>query len=88
MVELELALQLARQEAYLDGEYELDEEEGFHCEECGWCSLTAPMNDRASDGIDTALVECGNCGEPDPTSHVTTDWNRVEEKLPDEYLDQ
>jgi hypothetical protein len=84
--EHKLDLQLARQEAYRDGEYELDEDEGFNCDQCGWRALSAPANDGWADA-DVPLTKCGRCGEPDPSTCTPINWDRVEEKLPDEYID-
>lgn len=48
-----------RLEAYRRGEYELDDNEGFYCPECGWRGLIAPM---AEDWSAKNAVECAECG--------------------------
>lgn len=77
-----LKLQTARLSAYRDGIYELDEWEGFTCTECGNQELTA----SASDGDDLLETVCSKCGSETVTSDSETDWSKVEEKLPEEYL--
>lgn len=83
-VEAQIALQMARQNAYTDGVYELDDWEGFHCTECGWRGLSAPMNDDWGIGEDDDLTvtQCPECSEPGPsTSDERTNWFKVLEKL-------
>lgn len=61
--------QMNRIEAFEDGEYELDDEEGFECESCGWRGLSAPMADEKHRDIENnLLLECPECGEPNPSS--------------------
>lgn len=76
-----LHLQQARHAAYKDGVYELDEWEGFTCTECGDRLLTATVN--LEDGLESFCRSCGGAVE---TSGEDTDWDAVEEKLPEEYL--
>lgn len=59
--------QLDRIEAYEEGEYELDESEGFECESCGWRGLSAPMADEEDRDLENdVFLECPECGEPNP----------------------
>lgn len=61
--------QMNRIEAFKNGEYDLDDEEGFSCESCGWRGLSAPLADEKHRDIEkNVLVECPRCGEPNPSS--------------------
>lgn len=83
-VEAQIALQMARGDAYRDGAYELDDWEGFHCTECGWRGLSAPMADDwgTDDDGDLLVTQCPECGEPSPSiSDERTNWFTVLEKL-------
>lgn len=51
-------------EAFNEGEYELDDDEGFWCEECGWRGMMAPMIGGRKSG--DPIVECPECEEPSP----------------------
>lgn len=85
-------IQSIRLSAYHDGEYELDEWEGFTCDECGWRGLTAEGvfdDDEIPDDFDGILPSrCGGCGEVGrlSISGVETQWDKVIDKLPEEYL--
>lgn len=80
-----MALQSARLDAYSDGDYILDDWEGYHCPECGWNGLSAPMykGDKQTDADGNLIVtQCPECDEPSPeTSDQPTKWHIVVEKL-------
>jgi hypothetical protein len=87
-VAAQIALQKARRDAYQQGEYELDEWEGFTCTECGWRGFSAPMNSKAleadTQSDDFALTVCPECETPGPeTPDEHTRWHRVLQKLID-----
>lgn len=43
-----------------DEDYDLEEEDdGFHCHECGWRSLSLPMNSDSDNIMDSVCPECG-----------------------------
>ncbi len=50
-----LAAQKRRSKAVADGDYELDSDEGFRCETCGWQGLWAP-----SEECESICPECGS----------------------------
>lgn len=78
-----MKLQTSRLSAYRNGDYELDEWEGFVCPDCGNRELTAEMSDDYDDIMSTICSECESVTE---TSGKETDWERVKEKIPEEYL--
>jgi hypothetical protein len=91
-VAAQIALQKARKDAYDQGEYELDEWEGFTCTECGWRGLNAPMNDEPLESDthpdDFSLTMCPTCETPGPeTSDEHTRWHLVVRKLIDSDVD-
>lgn len=58
-----LDAQTERIRAYEDGEYELDDYEGFECSNCGWKGLTAPMADEDKRDVESEdIVQCPECG--------------------------
>lgn len=64
--------QKRRQVALDAGHYELDEDEGFVCPECGWQSLTAELDIESED----VLSVCDECGE-----RFHSDTSNADEKL-------
>lgn len=76
-------LQTSRLSAYKNGDYELDEWEGFTCPNCGNRELTAGLSDESDDIMDSV---CSKCGATTETSDKETNWDSVEEKIPEEYL--
>jgi hypothetical protein len=83
-------LQIKRLEAYRDGEYELDDWEGFRCTECGNHQLLAEVDFEtphvSSEEDDFFETNCRRCGCSTETSDVDADWDRVEQKIPEEYM--
>lgn len=78
-------LKMARRSAYSDGEYELDEWEGYTCTECGNRQLSAMA--EVGEDLDALLVSyCDECDGELETSDEQTDWERVEEKIADKYI--
>lgn len=60
--------QLDRIEAYEEGEYELDDDEGFECTNCGWRGLSAPMADEEKMDLENEVfLQCPECEEPKPS---------------------
>lgn len=58
-----LDAQKRRSKAYENGDYELRENEGFECLDCGWRDLSAPMvDDPKISENNTTWVECRECG--------------------------
>lgn len=55
-----------------DESYDLaEEEDGFHCHECGWRALSLPMTEGADGIFDTVCPECGEEGvENKLSTHV------------------
>lgn len=62
-----LIAQRRRQRVYEEGVYELSEDEGFTCVDCGWKGLFAP-----ADHEDDFRTYCPEC-EGDAETHGTTD---------------
>lgn len=61
-----LDAQRKRMRAYKEGVYELSEDEGFRCNECGWQGLSAPMADEEDRDMENGvLLKCPECGTPD-----------------------
>lgn len=74
---MRIIAQRRRMEAYESGEYELSEDEGFHCEDCDWRGLVAPMSEHTPDEIayqDEALCMCPECGGDAYTKDSDTDF--------------
>lgn len=68
-VRQEIAAQKRRMEAYRNGDYELADDEGFTCPDCGWKGLSAPANIESQGEDDTTFVDedapiciCPECG--------------------------
>lgn len=51
-----LDAQQKRMEAFESGDYELDEDEGYHCLNCGWRGLSAPLSED-----EYRIVDCPEC---------------------------
>lgn len=56
-IEAQLIAQKRRIRAYEEGVYELDDDEGFYCEDCDWRGLFATFDLES----ETAVV-CKECG--------------------------
>ena len=81
-----LDLQMKRRAAYEDDEYELDDWEGFTCNECGNRQLSAEADlepDEDDELLDSICSECGGSME---TTGEDTLWDKVREKIPEGYL--
>jgi hypothetical protein len=77
-------LQIKRRAAYEDGVYELDDWEGFECVDCGNRQLFAQADlDSSTDILNTVCKKCGGSTE---TSGEKTDWEKVRQKIPKEYI--
>lgn len=75
----QISLQTERQQKFSVGEYYLDDDEGYFCENCGWRGLTGSIPD---DWDADTLIECPECGSDSPDLRSSlTDWERVKEKL-------
>lgn len=66
--------------------YDLEEEQdGFHCHECGWRSLTLPMGSD-SDNIMSAV--CPECGEEGVENKLGTHCDEIQGIFEDSYADE
>jgi DNA-directed RNA polymerase subunit RPC12/RpoP len=77
-------LQIKRRAAYQDGLYDLDDWEGFECINCGNRQLSAEAD--LEDSTENLNTICENCGSRTETSEEETDWDKVREKIPTEYI--
>lgn len=58
-----ITAQQRRMDAFENGEYELDDDEGFKCQNCGWRGLTAPANFKDNWEAGDDFVKCPDCDE-------------------------
>lgn len=56
--------QKRRHKAYEAGVYELSDDEGFRCADCGWQGLSAPANLDADIEAGEPITVCPECGAP------------------------
>lgn len=67
-------------------DYDLEEEEdGFYCHECGWRSLTLPMN---SDSDNIMAAVCPECGEEGVENKLRTHCDEIQEIFAESYADE
>jgi hypothetical protein len=78
-----MAVQTARNKAYGEGAYELDEWEGFTCNDCGWRGLGAPVHDDLfDDDIDEdGFTQCPECAHSPLDTGGDIKWSQVVWKL-------
>lgn len=76
-------LSMARTNAYNEGEYELDEGEGFYCEDCGAHTLTTELlwGDDVDDDVifESACIECKSRNVERASEDIN--YAKIEEKL-------
>lgn len=74
-----LDAQERRFNAYKRGYYELRDNEGFQCLDCGWRDLSAPMvNDPTISEDGNTLVECRECGSTSLNEERLSDQDMIE----------
>lgn len=55
----DLLYTMTRQRVHEDDEYDLEEEDdGFHCHNCGWRGVTLPMTEDSDDILKSICPEC------------------------------
>lgn len=77
--------QKRRQDAFENGEYELSDDEGFHCTNCDWRGLTAPLHNQDPEVIvqdDITICMCPECEHEVETYGTSTEY--IEPFVPDE----